>query len=163
MDALSTLTGWDWIVILVMLGSVVAGLWRGLVRTVFGFAAWVVALVGAPLAAPAAIDATGMQAHPWVVLALLFLAFFVVVKLMGSLLARLLGKIGLGGADRGLGALLGAARAVLLLLLVAVAARAMKLDESASWRDAHARPLLDALVRLAEPYLPQRISGIRET
>lgn len=160
---MSSLTGWDWFVVLVMLGSIAVGLWRGLIRTVFGLGAWVVGLVGAPLAAPAAIEATGMQAHPWVVLVVMFVALFVTIRLMGSMVARLLGKIGLGGADRGLGALLGAARAVLLLLVVAVAARALKLDETASWREAHSRPLLDALVHLAEPYLPQRIGGVRET
>lgn len=164
MDGLSlaTLTGWDWFVILVTAGSVVLGALRGLIRTVFGVGAWVVALIGAPLSAPMLIEVTGMQAYPWVVLAVLFFVLLVVVKILGNLLARALGKAGFGTADRSLGALLGVARALLLVLLVAVGAHALKLDQTVAWRASHSRPLLDALVQWASPYLPQRISGIRE-
>lgn len=161
--SLSTLTGWDWFVILLCVFSVALGVWRGMIRTVFGIGAWVVALVGAPLAAPAVIDATAMQAHPWVVLIVLFVMLMVVVRIVGNLLARALDKAGLGGADRGLGALLGVARALLLLLVVAVAAHALGLDQSRSWRVSYSRPLLDALVHWVEPYLPERVSGIRQT
>jgi hypothetical protein len=47
--SLGSVTGWDWFVILVLSGSVLLGLWRGLIRTVFGLAAWVIALVGGPV------------------------------------------------------------------------------------------------------------------
>lgn len=161
--SLSTLTGWDWFVLIVFALSVLLGVLRGLVRTVFGLAAWVVALLGAPLLAPAAIEAAGMQAHPWVMLVLLFLALFLLVRLLGGLLARGLGRIGLGGADRGLGAVLGAARAVLLILIAAVAARSLDLDQTPSWRDARSRPLLEGLVHWVQPYLPQRQGVTRET
>lgn len=160
---LSTLTGWDWYVLLVTAGSVLFGLWRGLVRTVFGVGAWLVALVATPLAGPTLVEATGMQANPWVVFVVMFVALIVLVKMLGRLIARGLGKAGLGGADRGLGAVLGVLRALALILVVAVGAHVLKFDQSPAWREAHARPLLDALVQWAEPYLPRRISGIRET
>lgn len=161
--SLSSLTGWDWFVLLVAVLSVAGGLWRGMIRTVFGIGAWVVALVGAPLAAPVVIDATGMQSQPWVVLVALFVVLLVVVKIVGNLIARAIGKAGLGGADRAFGAVLGVARALLILLVVAVAAHALKLDQSPSWRASLSRPLLDAMVDWAAPYLPQRIGGIRQT
>jgi len=159
----SSLTGWDWFILIVSGGSILLGLLRGMVRTVFGLAAWGVALLGTPLLAPAAVDVSAMQQHPWVVFVLLFIAIFAVVRLAGALLARALGKLGLGGADRGLGALLGAARALVLIALVAVLARAMDLHRSADWREAVSRPLLDAIVHWAEPYLPARVGGVRRT
>ncbi len=73
------------------------------------------------------------------------------------------GKLGLGGADRGLGAMLGAARALVLIALVVVAARALDLHRGPAWNRSVARPLLDAIVQLAEPYLPTRVTGVRET
>ncbi len=162
-STLSMLTGWDWFVAIVFLLSVMLGLLRGLVRQVFGLAAWVAGVLGAPLLAPAAIEATGMHAQAWVVLVLLFIALFIVVRLLGFLLAKGLGRVGLGGADRGLGAALGAARAALLILIAAVAASSLGLDQTPAWRDARSRPLLEGLVDWVQPYLPQQPSVIRET
>lgn len=161
--SLSSLTGWDWFILIVAAGSILLGILRGLVRTVFGLAAWVIALLGTPLAAPAAVQASAMEQQPWVVFVLLFLALFVVVRLSGALLARAIGKLGLGGADRSLGALLGGVRALALIALVAVVARSFDLHKGAAWRTALSRPLLDAIVLWAEPYLPSRVSGVRQT
>lgn len=160
---LSSLTGWDWFVALVCLLSVMMGLWRGMVRTVFGLAAWIVALLGTPLFGPRLVETAGLQAHPWVVFTLVFVALLVGVRVLGSLLARALGTVGLGGADRGLGAALGAARALVVITLAVAGARALDLHEGDAWRASLSRPLLDRLVLWIEPYLPQRISGIRET
>lgn len=161
--SLDAFTGWDWFVLIVFLLSISLGVWRGLVRTVFGLAAWVAALIGAPLFAPPVVEVTRMEAHPWVVIVLLFVAILVAVKLLGSVLARLLGKVGLGGADRGLGGALGAARALLLILLAAVAARMLEMDQTSAWRNALSRPLLEALVQWVEPHLPQRQVNVRQT
>ncbi|MFO0459874.1 MAG: CvpA family protein, partial [Burkholderiales bacterium] len=49
---LDTVTGWDWFVAIVLLLSVGIGALRGLVRTVFALGAWVVALLGVPIAGP---------------------------------------------------------------------------------------------------------------
>jgi membrane protein required for colicin V production len=160
---LSSLTGWDWFILIVAAGSILLGIWRGLVRTVFGLAAWVIALLGTPLAAPAAVQVSAMQQQPWVVFVLLFIVLFVTVRLSGALLARLIGKLGLGGADRSLGALLGGVRALALIAVVAVVARSFDLHKSSAWRGALSRPLLDAIVLWAEPYLPSRSSGVRQT
>jgi membrane protein required for colicin V production len=161
--SLSSFTAWDWFVLIVFLLSIVLGIWRGLVRTVFGLAAWIAALIGAPMFSPPVIEATRMEAQPWVVIVLLFVAILVAVKLLGGLTASLLGKFGLGGADRGLGGALGAARALLLILVAAVAARSLELDQTSAWRDALSRPLLEALVDWVEPHLPQRGGDFRQT
>ncbi len=161
--SISALTGWDWFIAIVTVLSVALGLLRGMVRTVFGLAAWAVALLGTPIAAPAAVQITSMQAQPWVVFIVLFIALFVFVRMFGALIGRLLGKLGLGPADRGMGALLGAVRAVLLIALVAVVARSFDLHKGPAWRAALSRPLLDAIVLWIDPYLPSRVSGIRQT
>jgi membrane protein required for colicin V production len=161
--SIASFTGWDWFVALALSLSVLLGAWRGMVRTVFGLAAWIAALVGTPLLAPDVLAATGLREAPWVVYATLFLVLLIGVRLLGGLLASLLGKAGLGGADRSLGAVLGAARAAIVIVLVVAGARMLDMHEDPEWRDALSRPLLDAVVVWIEPYLPQRYSGIRET
>ena len=161
--SLGSVTGWDWFVILVLTGSVLLGIWRSLIRTVFGLAAWVIALVGSPVLTPMLVERTGMQEHVWVVLWALMLALLIGTRLIGAVLARAISKVGLGLADRGLGALLGALRAFVVIVLAATAAHAMQLDQRHAWREAHTRPLLDAIVTWVQPYLPERMSGIRRT
>src|SRR5690606_14658540 len=74
-----SLTGWDWFVIGALLISTVWGVLSGLVRTVFALAGWVIGLVGAPIATPAVMQATGWNVHPLFVMALLFFALLVLV------------------------------------------------------------------------------------
>ena len=50
-----------------------------------------------------------------------------------------------------------------VIVLAATAAHAMQLDQRHAWREAHTRPLLDAIVTWVQPYLPERMSGIRRT
>lgn len=159
-----SLTGWDWFVIATLLISVALGVWRGLVRTVFALAGWVVALIGAPLATGPLLAATGWSMPPLFVTAIVFFALLVSVRMLGGLLARALAKVGLGGADRSLGALLGVVRALIVVTVVALVARQFGSDREPAWQRAVARPLLEELVSLALPYLPApRQETIRDT
>lgn len=144
------LTGWDWFVLLVLAVSVLLGLVRGLVRTVFALAAWLVAILGTPLLGPDAVAAVGLVRHPWVVYVVLFLLLFVGVRLLGNLIARGVRAVGLSGADRGLGALLGVARALVVMTLAAVVARETGFTDSESWQLARSRPLLEQLGSLVD-------------
>ncbi len=150
------LTGWDYFVMATLAISVALGAFRGLVRTVFALAAWIVALLGAPLLTPALIAAFGWTFPPLFVGVLVFFILLVAVRLLGSLLARVLAHVGFGFADRTLGSVLGIVRALVLVTLVAIVGRHLGADRDASWQQALSRPLLDVLVSWVEPYLPTR-------
>lgn len=162
-----SLTGWDWFVIGALLISTVWGVLSGLVRTVFALAGWVIGLVGAPIATPAVMQATGWNVHPLFVMALLFFALLVLVRLAGVLLSRVLSKVGLGGVDRTLGALLGVARALLIVTVAAVVGRGLGAHQDASWQKALSRPLLEQMLALVDPLLPEsageRTGKVRRT
>ena len=158
-----TLTGWDWFVLLSIGLSTGYGLITGLARTIFGLASWIAALIGTPLLAPSLIAATGWGEYGIGVWVVLFIGLFLMVRMVGSALAKGLKASGLGGVDRVTGGLFGLARAAVLIVLVVAAARMLGADRQAGWRNAFSRPLLDALVHQIEPYLPQRVSGIRTT
>lgn len=162
--SLGALTGWDGFVIATLLISVAFGLWRGLVRTVFALAGWIVALVGAPLGTGPLMAATGMSMPPLIVAAILFLVLLLSVRMLGGLLARALAKAGLGGADRSLGAVLGVVRALIIVTVVALVARHFGADREPAWQRAVARPLIEELVSWVLPYLPApRQGAIRNT
>jgi membrane protein required for colicin V production len=167
MSYLAPFTGWDWFVIATLIVSTALGLFSGLVRTVFALAGWIIALVGAPLAAPGVIGATGWTWHPLLVIAILFFALLIFVRLLGALLSAMLSKAGLGGIDRLLGGVLGVARALLIVAVAAVVASALGAQHDPAWQRALSRPLLEQLVMLADPWLPERggvsVSGLRRT
>jgi membrane protein required for colicin V production len=156
------LTGWDWFVLAVFALSVGVGVWRGLVRTVFALGAWVVGLFGVALLSPTVAPWMPAELPPAVGYVALFLVLFVLVRVLGAMVARALHGIGLGGADRLLGAGLGVARALLVVLLAAIGAHLAGYSREPAWTRALSRPLLDGLVQWAEPLLPERLSGVRK-
>lgn len=156
--SLDQLTGWDYLVVLVLGISVILGLLRGMIRTLFALAGWVVAFIGAPVLTPPLLGLTGISVPPWVALAVVFFALLLLTRLAGTLLARLTSSVGLGGVDRGMGVVVGVARALLIVAAIAVAGRLLDLHEQPAWQKAMSRPLLDRIVQTVDPYLPTRLT-----
>jgi membrane protein required for colicin V production len=156
------LTAWDWFVLIVGMLSVLLGLWRGMIRTVFALAGWLVALLGTPLLLPVVAEYVQIG-QTWMIAVPLFILLLVVVRLMGGLIAASLNKAGLGGVDRLLGSLLGVVRAAIIVAVFAVLAKQFNWHEQPAWKLAQTRPILEAMVYWIEPLLPERFSGIKST
>jgi membrane protein required for colicin V production len=131
------------------------------VRTLFGLAAWAVSLIGAPFLAQ--LVAERFELSWGLALSLSFFALFLATRLIGSLTARALVKVGLSGVDRVLGALFGAARALLMIGLLAVIAHSFKLDRTSIWLESALAPVLNAIVQWVEPLLPEKFGGPTKT
>jgi membrane protein required for colicin V production len=154
-----SLTLWDWFLAGALLISVLLGLLSGMVRTVFALAGWLVGFLGAPILTPVVLEATGWSLHPYFVMGMLFFLLLVVIRLGGAALSRLMSSIGLGGLDRTLGALLGVARALLVVGVAAVIGHQFDAHERPAWKQAISRPLLDEFVALSQPLLPTAGGG----
>lgn len=152
----SHVTAWDWFILIVLLHSIGVGLYRGMVRMVFALSAWLVGLVAVPVLAPSILRALPPAVPQPLVYALIFTVFFVTLRLLGMLIARGMRGLGLAGVDRVLGGGVGVIRAVAIVLLAAVIGHLAGLSSHASWTQAASQPLLDWLVRQAEPFLPDR-------
>ena len=155
---LDQLTGWDYLVLLILGISTILGLLRGMIRTLFALAGWAVAFVGAPILTPPLLGLTGLAVPPWVALVAVFFALLLLTRLAGALLARLTSSIGLGGVDRGMGVVVGVARAVLIVAAIAMAGRLLDMHKQPAWQQAMSRPLLDSIVQIVNPYLPSRLT-----
>lgn len=154
---------WDWMVLAVFGLSIAFGLFRGLVRTVFALAGWVVALIGTPLAMAWLTPWLPDGLPPPVLAIAIFIGLLIGMRLLGGLAARALHGVGLGGLDRVLGGAIGAARALIIVLIVALLGHLAGLSRQPEWQQAWSRPLLDVLVQWAEPFLPERVSGVQQT
>lgn len=159
-----TLTGWDWLIVVVLLLSTALGYWRGAVRTLFGLGAWVVGVIAAPFVASHLQSMLGSGAVPaWVLLIAAFLIAYLVIRWAGALILKGIRSIGLAGVDRVFGGALGVARAGLIVLVVAVAGYRFGLAQEVAWKEAHSRPLLEWMVASAEPWLPAEMRQPRST
>ena len=119
----------DWILIAIVGASLLAGLWRGAVRTVFSLAALA---VGFWLAARES-GALGLILEKWmrpaVAAALAFLLIFLGIGLVAALaswlLRKMLDKLSLSWLDRLAGAAVGIARGLAIIGVLALAVEGM--------------------------------------
>jgi membrane protein required for colicin V production len=157
------MTWLDYAVIGVFAVSLVFGAWRGLVREVVSILGWVIAFLAANLfAGPLGPSMPQAIPTPELRVAAAFVAIFllslIVTTLTGLLLSKAVSAVGLGGLDRMLGALFGAARGLLILVAFGLLAGLTSVPRQAYWRDSASGPLLAQLAGMFKPFLPQTLS-----
>lgn len=151
----------------VLLVSVIVGAVRGLVFEALSLAAWVVAYFCAPLLAPVlrdsvpALQGSGEGSQLGALVAA-FVLILVLVSISARLLRALLHATPLKADDRLLGSGFGLLRGMLLCLLAAVLIGLSPLRQHPSWEQAHARPLLHAMLTALQPLLPIQIHQLLE-
>lgn len=157
------MTGFDDAVLAVIALSSLLGLWRGVVSEILGLAAWVAAFFAARAWAQVATGMLGAwPAEPASRAAAGFVAVFVATLLVFAaarfLLSRLLRAVGLGLADRFLGALFGILRGLLIVLAGVLVCGMTDLPRQSWWREALLPPPLETAVLATRPWLPQTVA-----
>jgi len=157
------MTWLDYAVLGVFAVSLVLGAWRGLVREVVSILGWVIAFLAANLlAGPLGPAMPDMIPTPELRVAAAYLGIFIaslfVTSLAGLLLSKVVSAVGLGGIDRLLGAVFGAARGVLILLAAALLAGLTSAPRQPYWRDSASGPLLTQAAGILKPLLPQTLA-----
>lgn len=166
-------TALDIVVLLLVGGCALLGLWRGFVTEVLSLFAWVAAIFALKLAyAPVADLLTGFVGTASGAAVVAFALIFIVVFTAGKLIARSLGgrikSSVLGPIDRvlggGFGALKGLIGATLLFLLANLATDAVYGNGAGRphWiRDSQTFPLLNATSRAIVDFVAERRAAAR--
>jgi membrane protein required for colicin V production len=131
---------------------------------VMNIAGWVIAFIlahsfAANLAAyfaDWAVEPVLRLVAAWVVI---FLVVLLGVALVSSLVTGMVKKLGLGGLDRGLGAVIGVARGALVLLVLTLGLGLTKIPQSALWKDAALTPWLEVAALYSRSLLPDSVAG----
>ena len=149
----------DLIILLVLIFTVVRGLMRGMIDTLFSLAAWMLAFMlgkwGAVLVAPLLpIGIENPAIRYFTGFALVFLVMLIGVLLLGHALASLVRAVGLGGVDTLLGGLLGLAKGLVILVGLTLAAGLTSLPRTEFWKQAMLSGSLQAMAQRALPLLP---------
>ncbi|NND44367.1 MAG: CvpA family protein [Xanthomonadales bacterium] len=145
--------GWaDWVLLGTIGLSVLVGGLRGFVKEVFALAVWIAAfLVAFQFSGAVAERLADTVSLPSARTALAFGGLFLAVLLVGALATYLVGKLvestGLSGTDRLLGGVFGAARGLMLCVLMILGAGFTPLPRDPWWQESF---MIDALLPLAE-------------
>ena len=150
----------DWIFVAMLLLSLLIGAWRGLVYEVLSLGTWVAAFVLAQWFAPLAAQYLPLAgATEMVRYAAGFVLVFIGAVFAGSivtwLISRMFQAAGLRPADRVLGAVFGAMRGVVLLLVAAVLVGMTPLHADAWWNESVGARWATTMVKGLKPALPQ--------
>lgn len=153
------MTIFDYLVIFVLIASVLISLLRGLIKEILSLLGWVVAFVvanayGAALAAllPDVVPGAAIR------LLLAFVVLFIGVRMLMGLLTMafdaLITASGMSMADRGLGALFGIARGLVIILTVVILCGMTSIPQQAFWQQARLSGYAESAARAIKPYLP---------
>lgn len=153
------MTIFDYLVIFVLIASIVISTMRGLVKEVLSLAGWIVAFVVAnaygPWLAPMLPDALPGEV---VRLIVAFIALFIGVLILMALLTMAINALieagGLSFADRGLGALFGLGRGIVIVLAGVILCGMTSMPKQDFWQNALLSPLAESGVRTVKPFLP---------
>ncbi len=157
------MTAFDYVVITIVAASVLLGIWRGVVGEIIALAAWILAFFAAKFfGADIARFLFSSITDPALRIVAAWVAVFVAVLLLMALLRLavhgLLKALGLSLTDRLLGLFFGAARGlVIVLVLVAVGGMTMAPKEK-WWSEAVFSAPLETAVLAGKPWLPPEVS-----
>lgn len=157
------MTAFDIIVLLIIGVSLLRGWMRGMVDTLFSMAAWFVAFIvgkwGAVVVAPmlpTVIASTNIRY--FVAFALVFLVVLVGVLLVGHLVATTVRGMGLGGADKALGGVVGLLKGSMIVIGFTLVAGLTSLPRTKLWQSAVLSNSLEAVALRVMPFLPARFT-----
>jgi membrane protein required for colicin V production len=164
------MTGFDFVVIGILLLSSLLGLWRGLVHELMALLGWPFALILCKLLAGHLAPLLPLKEEGARVVgayALVFIAALIVWSVLTRLLARLLKAVGSGWSDKLLGGLFGLVRGALILLVLAWLVGLTNYYQQPFWRNALTSRTLENAALLTKVWLPDSIAqrihyGIRK-
>jgi len=153
-------TVFDFVVVGIVLLSLVFGFFRGFVRVTIALVAWVAAVIAAVRfsgnVGPMLPDFGESSATRYVLaFAIILVAILLLGAIIGWALARLVRAIGLGFVDRTLGAVVGIARGVVIVVLGVLLAGLTTLPRQLWWQNAVLAPPLVTAALSLRPWLPR--------
>jgi membrane protein required for colicin V production len=142
--------------------STVFAFWRGLIRVVMSLVALIAAVLAAIQFSPAVATMLPALGDPVTRYLAAFALIFIVVALVGAVLGWVLSRairaIGLGFADRLLGAVFGVARGVLIVVIAVLLAGLTTLPRQEWWQNALLAPPLVIAALSLRPWLPRALA-----
>lgn len=157
------MTGFDYTVFIIIGLCIIVSMMRGAVREALSIIGWLVAFYVAKTYAaqltpllPQDIPSDALRVLA--AFSILFLGVLLIFSLLSIALSSLLKKIGLGWLNRFFGALFGFAKGLLIVCVLVFLAGLTSIPKDARWTNAMFSSPLEALVKTALPWMPQKVT-----
>jgi len=157
------MTVFDYVVLVIMGLSVLLSILRGFVREALALVSWLVAFFVAKLYTlelapllPQSIPSQSLRLLA--AFLILFLATLLICSLLAIALSQVFKRAGLGWMDRGLGALFGLARGIVIVGVLVLLGGLTTLPKDVRWRNAMFSAPLEAMVISLLPWFPTDIA-----
>ncbi len=153
----------DFLIVGLIVLSALVSLVRGFVREALSLVTWILAFwIGFGFAPPLAVYFADLISVPSLQLAAAFLVLFLVTLALGAwvnfLLFKFVQKTGLGGTDRVVGVLFGAARGVVVVVVLVMLAGLTPLPQDGWWSASLLLPSFEGLALWSSGLLPEAIA-----
>lgn len=155
------MTGFDFVVIGILLFSSLLGLWRGLVHELMALLGWPFALVLCKLFAGDLAPLLPLKEEGARIVgayALVFIAALIVWSILTRLLVKLLKVVGSGWSDKVMGGLFGVVRGGLVLLVLVWLVGLTNYYQQPFWRNALTTRTLENAALLTKIWLPDSVA-----
>lgn len=154
------MTGFDLIVIVILLVSLLVGLWRGLLYEVLSLFGWPVAFILSNLIAESIAPLLPIEDETMRITAayaLVFIASLVAWGVAARIVSKMLKAIGPDWTDRAMGGIFGIFRGGLVVLVLTWLAGLTHVPEQPFWRGAMTSQTLEDIALLTKVWLPDDI------
>ena len=151
------MTGFDFVVLTILLVSLLIGLWRGLLYEVLSLLGWPIAFVLSRLSADSVAPLLPMIEETMRIAAayaLVFIAALIVWGILTRMIAKLLKAMGSDWTDRAMGGVFGVVRGGLVVLVLTWLAGLTHVPEQPFWRGALTSKTLEDIALLTKSWLP---------
>ncbi|HNC51393.1 MAG TPA: CvpA family protein [Accumulibacter sp.] len=156
------MTGFDYLVLVIVVASLLLGMWRGVVGEIIALVAWVLAFFAAKWWGTQVSVWFGGIADPSLRLVAGWVAVFVGVLVAMALLRLavrgLIRALGMSLSDRLLGIVFGLARGLLIVLILVAMGGMTALPKEKWWSDAYFAAPLETAVVAGKPWLPSDVA-----
>ena len=156
------MTVFDYLVLVIVVASLLLGMWRGVVGEIIALVAWVLAFFAARWWGTAVSGWFGAIADPTLRLVAGWLAVFVGVLIAMALLRLavrgLIRALGMSLSDRLLGIVFGLARGLLIVLILVAMGGMTALPKEKWWSEAYFAAPLETAVVAGKPWLPSDVA-----
>lgn len=156
------MTVFDYLVLLIVVASLLLGVWRGVVGEIIALLAWVLAFLAAKWWGAAMSqwfvgisDPTLRGVAGWTAV---FVAVLIVMAILRLALRGLIRALGMTLSDRLLGTLFGVARGLVIVMVLVAVGGMTALPKEKWWSEAYFAAPLETAVLASKPWLPSDVA-----
>ncbi len=160
------MSGFDWIIAIIFLLSVIVGVMRGFIREALSIASWILAFwLANTFCAQAGdyiaqyIDIPAQAFRVSVGFTVIFVGTLFLFSIVSYIISKLVVKGAIKGTDRVLGIFFGLIRGVAIVVIVLLVARGMGMDNSDWWENSSYLSYFESTANYIEQLLPEQLQS----